>query len=416
MTRSWRIGCLVLLALLAPRSAAGQPGPLTAVAVSGQAAPGGGTFEHFSVESLPIVAPVNGKGQVAFFATLLRGAASEGIFLATGSRVTKVALEGDPVPGGGAISGFGRHPIPALNEAGAVAFAAAVAGGRTVEGVFVAARGKLQAAALAGAAAPGIPSGTFANVDAPSLNDRNDVAFLATVRRGRETLEAVYVRSSGGLRKVVAQGDPAPAGGQFAGFGAPALNNRGAVAFTAVIEGRAVPGGIFVNDGPQLRMIVGAGDDSPLGGIFMKFSERVGLNDAGMVAFHAQLKSAPTAAGIFAVEAARVRKLAAIGDPAAEGGTLSNFGPWPAIDAAGTVAFAASVDGGPSPVGAFALGASGMRRLAAIGDPLPGSGKLATFTLYPLVSMGPRGAATFATAPTATGEGTEGLYLVLPTR
>jgi hypothetical protein len=416
MRRPWRIGLVVLLAALAPCAGAGQPASLTAVAVSGQAAPGGGTFEHFSIESLPIVAPVNGKGQVAFFATLLRGAASEGIFLAIGSRVARVALEGDPVPGGGAISGFGRHPIPALNEAGTVAFAAAVAGGRTVEGVFLAARGKLEAAALAGAAAPGIPSGTFANVDSPSLNDRNDVAFLATVRRGRETLEAVYARSSGVLRKVVAQGDPAPAGGQFAGFGAPVLNNTGAVAFAAVVEGRAVPGGIFVSDGSSLRMIVGAGDDTPLGGIFMKFSDRVGLNDAGTVAFHAQLKSAPTAAGIFAAEGGRVRKLVALGDAAAEGGTLSNFGPWPAIDAAGTVAFVASVDGGPSPVGAFALAAGGMRRLAAIGDALPGNGRLATFTLYPLVSIGPRGAATFATAPTATGEGTEGLYLALPAR
>ena len=130
--------------------------------------------------------------------------------------------------------------------------------------------------------------------------------------------------------------------------------------------------------------------------------------------FHAQLKAAPTAAGIFAVEAGRTRKLAAIGDAAPEGGTLSNFGPWPTIDAAGTVGFAASVDGPASPVGAFVATASGMRRLAAIGDALPGGGKLATFTLYPLVAMGLRGAATFATAPTATGEGSEGLYLALP--
>jgi hypothetical protein len=246
------------------------------------------------------------------------------------------------------------------------------------------------------------------------------VAFLATVRRGRETVEAVYIRSGGTLRKVVAQGDPAPAGGQFAGFGSPTLNNRGAVAFAAVVEGRAVPGGIFVSEGPQLRqgpqlrMIVGAGDETPVGGIFMKFSERLGLNDAGTVAFHAQIKSAPTAAGIFAVEGGRLRKLAAIGDAAAEGGTLSNFGPWPAIDASGTVGFAASVDGAAGPVGAFTAGPAGLRRLAAIGDALPGSGKLATFTLYPVVAMGPRGSATFATAPTATGEGTEGLYLALP--
>src|SRR6266542_2903722 len=68
-----------------------QPATLRAVVTAGRPAPGGGSFEHFSIESLPIVAPVNGKGQVAFFATLLRGMAGEGIFLASGTRISKVA-------------------------------------------------------------------------------------------------------------------------------------------------------------------------------------------------------------------------------------------------------------------------------------------------------------------------------------
>src|SRR5206468_4308994 len=95
--------------------------------------------------------------------------------------------------------------------------------------------------AATGGAAPGVPSGVLASVDAPSLNDRGDVAFLATVRRGRESLEAIYVASAGKLRKVVAQGDAAPAGGVFAGFGAPVVNAKGIVAFAAVVEGPAVP-------------------------------------------------------------------------------------------------------------------------------------------------------------------------------
>src|SRR3989441_11988701 len=152
-----------------------------AVALAGQPAPGGGTFEHFGVESLPVVAPANTKGQVAFFATLLRASAGEAFFLASERRTVRIAAEGDAVPGGGTFSGFGRHPIPALNEAGDVAFAAAVSGGKTVEGIFATTGRRLRAVAVVGSAAPGIASGTFANLDAPALNDRGDVAFLATV-------------------------------------------------------------------------------------------------------------------------------------------------------------------------------------------------------------------------------------------
>src|SRR6059058_3285227 len=113
-----------LSALLAFVAAVGLPLSVTAespilhrVVVAGQAAPGGGAFERFSIEALPVVAPVNSRGQVAFFATLLRSRASEGFFLATGTRIDTIAAEGDRAPEGGTFSGFGRHPVPALNEA-----------------------------------------------------------------------------------------------------------------------------------------------------------------------------------------------------------------------------------------------------------------------------------------------------------
>src|SRR6266852_8176602 len=159
-----RVSAMLIL-LLIHVSAAGQPTALRTVVSAGQAAPGGGTFEHFSVESQPVVAPPHARGDVAFFASLLRGVGSEGLFLATARGIVKVAVEGDRAPGGGVLSGFGRHPIPSVNAAGSVAFAAAVSKGRTVEGIFVYSRGTLRAVAVAGEPAPGIPSGTFANLD-----------------------------------------------------------------------------------------------------------------------------------------------------------------------------------------------------------------------------------------------------------
>jgi hypothetical protein len=215
MGRGLAFCTLVAGVLAVALAAASGPSPaIRAVVVAGDSVPGGGRFASFTVESLPVLAPVNGKDQVAFFATLRRAPGGEGLFLRSRDRVTKVAREGDTVPGVGSLSGLGRHPIPALNESGAVAFAAAVTGGRTVEGIFLAAQGRLQPLAVAGGTAPGISSGTLAGVESPALNDRGDVVFLATVRRGRESMEAIYVREARGtLRKVVAQGDPAPAGG-----------------------------------------------------------------------------------------------------------------------------------------------------------------------------------------------------------
>jgi hypothetical protein len=405
---------LALLMVAAPVGLHAETPSIRRVVAAGQSAPGGGLFEHFTVESQPVVAPVNRRGQVAFFATLLRGPASEGVFLATDGRITRVAVEGDPAPGGGSLSGFGRHPVPAINSTGAVAFVAAVAGGRTVEGVFMAIGRRLRPIAVAGGPAPGIPAGTLASLDAPALNDRGDVAFLATARRGRETVEAVYLWASGRLRKVVAQGDPAPAGGMFAGFGPPAVNNAGLVVFGAVVEGRGVPGGIFRASGERVRMVAGAGDPSPAGGIFFKFSERVTVSDVGAIAFNALLKDAPTGAGVFLAQAERVRTVVTLGDRVAQSGTVAYLGLWPAVTATGAVAFAASLEQGSAPIAICLAGETGVARLAGIGDALPGGGTLASFGLYPAVAASPTGHVTFAAAPTATGEGAEGIYLAEP--
>src|SRR4029079_13292332 len=147
---------------------------------------------------------------------------------------------------------------------------------------------------------------------------------LAAGGRGRETLEAVFVSVRGQLQKIVAQGDPAPAGGSFAAFGPPSLNREGAVAFGAAVEGRAVPGGIFIWKAGQLRMVLGAGDETPIGGIFAKFSERLGFGDEGTIVFHGQLKDASVAAGIFALREGRLRAVARLGDAAPGGGRYSN--------------------------------------------------------------------------------------------
>jgi hypothetical protein len=405
---------LTVLALGLLTAAAGEPTRLHHVVSTGGSAPGGGVFDRFGAESNPILAPINSQGDVAFFSTLRRSGADEGLFLWSRGRLSAVAREGDPVPGAGRLAGFGKHPAPGLSDSGAVVFAAAVSGGRAVEGIFTAQGGRIRAVALTGGTAPGIASGVLAGVDAPAINARGDVAFLASVRRGRETVDALLLSTRGQLQKVVAQGDPAPAGGTFAAFGAPAINGDGVVAFGAAVEGKAVPGGIFVWKAGQLRMVLGAGEETPIGGIFAKFSERLGLNDAGSIAFHGLLKAAPVAAAIFSIEDGRPRAIALLGGPAPGGGRFSNFGLWPAVGASGPIAFAASVDDGPSPVIVVRAAVDGLRRVVGVGDSLPGGARITSLTLLPVVSVNAAGAVSFAVAPTSTGEGPEGVFLATP--
>jgi hypothetical protein len=413
ITRVAAAALAVLMLGVATPVAGGTP-QLQHVVLSGEPAPGGGIFDRFTAEAMPIVAPVNARGDVVFFATLARGSTDEGLFLSSRGRLTIVAREGEKVPGVGRLSGFGKHPVPALSDDGTVAFVAAIAGGRAVEGLFAARNGRIRPIALSGSGAPGVASGVVASLDAPAINARGDIAFLASIRRGRETIEAVLLSRGGRLQKIVAQGDPAPAGGAFAGFGPPALNRDGTVAFGAAVEGKAVPGGIFVSTAGQVRMALGAGDETPVGGIFAKFSERLGVDDRGAIAFHGLLKAAPVPAAIFVIEDGRARVVARLGDAAPGGGTLSNFGLWPAMNGAGFIAFAASVDGGPSPVILVRARSDGLQRVVGVGDTLPNGSRIASFTLLPVVSVSPGGAISFAVAPTATGGGSEGLFVATP--
>src|SRR5205814_10448067 len=166
-------------------------------------------------ESVPMVAPVNAGGDVVFFSILGRGDTGEGLFVWSGGRIGAVAREGDRVPGVGRLSGFGKHPAPGLSDDGTVVFAAAITGGRAVEGIFAAQGGRIRPVALSGAAAPGVASGTLAGLDAPVINARGDIAFLATVRRGRESMEGLLLSTRGQLQQIVAPGRPSPAGRTF---------------------------------------------------------------------------------------------------------------------------------------------------------------------------------------------------------
>jgi len=348
---------------------------------------------------------------------VVRSKTTEGIFLATGHGVVKVAGVGDLVPGAGKLSQFAGHPVPALNDTDKVAFGAAVAGAHATEGVFLASEGMLKPIALSGNDAPGVYTGTFVEFDAPAINNWDEVAFVATVRRGRETFQALYLYSGGKLRKLAAEGErlPPPARGTFDKFGVPAINNKGVIAFPAVLEHASVLGGIFLAGTRDLRMLVGVGDLGPGGAMLVRFSERVAINDEDNVALGVPLRSGDaTKEAVLLVTAGGLVEIATVGDNAPGGGTFAAFGPWPSLGPGDIVAFVAGIDGGPGALGLYTARPHGeLRRIAMVGDRLANGKVLTGFAINPVASAGSNGGLTFATMA-EPGAGENGIYYFGP--
>ena len=374
-------------------------GALRAIVRSGEAAPGGGRFDRFDVASQPIVAPVNARGQVAFYATVLRSPAREGIFLAEAGQVTKLAALGDSLPGGGTLAELGAHPLPSLNVAGHAAFVAQIAGGRATEGVFLAGGDGLKTIALAGDDAPGVPAGVLVGFDAPALNNNDELAFVANVRRGRDMLDVLYFWNGRRLQRLVAEGDRLlRSGGTMAKIGGPALNNSGVIAFPAAIFKGPALGGIFVAGTRDLRLLVGAGDRAPSGAAILRFSERLAIDDEGAIAFGAYLgDGGNTREAVLRTESEGLTEVAAEGAAAPGGGRYAGFGPWPTVAPGGVTAFIAALDGGSGPLAAFAGTVGDVRRVAAMGETLPQGELIGRFALNSVAVVGPGGALTFAT-------------------
>ena len=105
---------------------------------------------------------------------------------------------------------------------------------------------------------------------------------------------------------------------------------------------------------------------------------------------------------MFLANVSGLTRVAGIGEAAPGGGHFSAFGTWPGIGPQASVIFVAAVDDGPEPAGLFVSRKGTIERIAAVGEPLAGGGRLATFAMNPAPAAGPNGGMTFATM--AAGE------------
>ena len=173
---------------------------------NGDAAPGGGTFANFQVQS------INQNGQVAFAATTTGGPGqNQGIFIGSpGGAVTKVAVSGDPAPGGGTFFTFPN--VVSFNDSGEVAMIASMGPAGATGGAFAGSPGALQVVASNGAASPASGNFSFTGSSLDILiNNEHDVVFRSALTGGSSDSAYFLRRGLGGsLQTVLMQGQPAP--------------------------------------------------------------------------------------------------------------------------------------------------------------------------------------------------------------
>jgi hypothetical protein len=290
---------------------------VTALAWHGQPVSTGGTLNILNTY-MPAI--VNASGQIVFIAKVSGSEKNQGVFMADETGLYPIAMgcggyggsgdpgsaSGDPTPIGGTFTGFFfRSSLsPTINDAGDVLFLCDVHEGSSIRAWFLyrAAFGDIIKVVAVKDHSP--TGGLFGALGPAALNDNGGVVFLA---QHKATLDVnVYTWKEGVISKVVAVGDPAPGGGHFTQIGAewehfndhtwipmgpaPAMNNKGQVAFHAHVQGALPSDGLFVSHEGTHQCYVEKGDPTPEGGKYSDLYE-AHINDAGQIAFYAQCSS-----------------------------------------------------------------------------------------------------------------------------
>jgi hypothetical protein len=365
------------------------PGSVELLARQGDPAPdGNGNFGLFDDRDAP---QLNDAGQVAFPIQFTGtfgpndGTAVVRSELAP-PLLTVVLRQGQTV--GAVPVGVLDNPPPSMNGSGSI-----VVGSLQSNATFVRAGGTTTVLAHGGDAAPGGGVWVVPTSPQPVINDAGQIAFATSVSGTPNGFVIEFVRADGGtIAQVIQHGDPAPdQNGTFdllqtaSVLHAPGLNEDGELAFVAALavpSGPATQGIFRASDPDHVVQIVRRGQASPDGngsilGFDLDGDDVVPVNDAGQAAFQATLTA--TAQGtadnlaMFRGDGTTLVRVARTGQPSPDGdGVFSDFD-HPALNAAGQVAFQATLSGTSHTQGIYLWDdVAGLVPVARLGDPLLG--------------------------------------------
>lgn len=293
---------------------------------------------------------INNGGAIAYWAALAGGQAT--VLKSDGTTTTKIMQTGQPLPGGnGSFSGFINQV--AINDLGLVASQwSGTHGVYSGNGVTVTPLGA-----------------TGASYNSFGFN----LAGQASVYTGSAVR---HVDPSGSTTTIAFSGQSLPGGvGSFANVYGVSMNDSGEHAFLATLFGPQDNNeGVYKGDGTTLFEIAREGQASPTGiGVYESFGSEQ-INNSGRVAFAAILRGAGgDDTGLFAKDAdGTAFELMRSGHAAPGGGVFIYSDLWGAMsqNSAGHVAFAAKVAGDDgSHTGIYTSDNGELSKIVRAGDP-----------------------------------------------
>ena len=353
-------------------------GPLTPVALDGDPAPGGGTFDGdtFAFHSLSRAGAVVFIGGVKPSAPSGAPPAGPALFYgrrgaAGGFSLGRVIGAGDPEPAG-LRTVAGLEPPSRLNGSGAFAVPVVLSDGRTAlfgyDGVSLSRIVATGDPAPSGSRFTGLFTGSlFLGTPLPPvLADDGAVLFGATTGDGDSALFLAGLQPGGGgvPQRVVGEGDGAD-GALFSPFELQSLDRdaAGRVALGAIFDDN-FDFGAFLKDGPSVQAAARPFDSLGDVGFIFSVAPPLALAGDGGLAYEVRLFGGRQAillrgaAGASAgnVDAAQPAVIAEIGEPSADGGLYRAFQGGPrstarlSSDGHGRIAFAAATDTVPEEI------------------------------------------------------------------
>jgi hypothetical protein len=373
---------------------------LTIVAKSGDQAPGVPAGVIFGGLQTPIL---NSQGQIAFFGTLTGNGVTTsndgGIWSDGSGSLALVVREGAQAPGtpSGTEFIFTNFSGPVFNSSGQTAFYSRLEGSSAAagkDGLWSERNGALSLIALAGEAAPGTPVGVnfVGDFSLPVLNSVGQTVFRDRLTGNVTTNDnsGVWSERSGPLSLLIRQGDPAPGifptvsfiGGFPSRFG---IDSAGHSAFSAALSdsgGFNTYGSVWSDRSGSLELLVRADEPAPgtaAGHNFYGEIQDIVMNGGGRVAFKWETGQDPAgmlSEGVWSDGNGELSLIALEGQqaPGAPAGVLFGTFGEPALNAAGRVAFLATVhssDPRSNHSGIWAEDPTGLLQLIArVGDDL----------------------------------------------
>jgi hypothetical protein len=349
-----------------------------------------------------------------------------GLAQSSGFGVTPIVKRGDPVSDGGRFFDCGDCEgrvagLHAFNKRGDVAISADVVSGTCFTNNFL----------ISGPESIRLANfchttefGQLTYLGPVNINDAGQAALNAGITIDNRIVEMLLLFSEGRLTRIVQEGDISPIGTIFkgCGFGPPAINNTGEIAFHACAETTQgfFNDGVFIHSSGELRKVVTSGDATPIGGEFViNFlpAQPVQINDNGEVLFRASVLLDPMTQkfGLFLATDEGIKKIELDGEQMPGGQVIKkgSFGIGDLNDK-GDVAFVVGL-AGQSDGGIFLHSRGNISKVVMAGDPSPMGGTFSPFDRgsgepFPLPHINGNGAVAFK-AFVSDGSAPSGLFL-----